>query len=74
MILNDCLVQYGDRFVAEFSIGSGSTNFGLKTIIDYADDVHFRTEDRMVVVSIIYYTHAIYRNEKRLLLIMKLIF
>lgn len=63
--IDTVITEYGDRFVAEFRIGSDSTNFGLKTIIDYADDIHFGIEDGTVVVSIIYYTHAIYRNGKK---------
>lgn len=47
--IDTVIAEYGDRFVAEFRIDSNSTNFGLKTIIDYADDIHFRIEDGTVV-------------------------
>lgn len=69
--IDTVISEYEDCCVAEFSIGLDSTNFGLKAIVDYTDDILFWSEGGTVVVSIIYYTHTTYRNGKKFLQMMK---
>lgn len=59
------ITEYEDRYIAEFYIGCDSTNFGLKELISYADDIRVGCDKENAVVSIIYYTHATYRSGKR---------
>lgn len=63
--IDTVITEYEDRYVAEFSIDCDSITFGLKKIIDYADEIYLRSEDGTVIVSVIYYTHATYRSGKR---------
>lgn len=60
------ITEYEDRYIAEFYIDCDSTNFGLKELISYADDIRVGCDKENAVVSIIYYTHAIYRSGKRI--------
>lgn len=64
--IDTIITEYEDRYIAVFSIDCDSTTFGLKNIIDYADDIHLRSEDDTVTVSVIYYTYATYRSGKRI--------
>lgn len=60
--IDTTITEYEDRLIAEFRIGDSSTNFGIKGIIEYADDVFFGCDKGEVVLSVIYYTHATYRS------------
>lgn len=60
--IDTTIMEYEDRLIAEFRIGDSSTNFGIKGIIEYADDVFFGCDKGEVVLSVIYYTHATYRS------------
>ena len=60
--IDTTITEYENRLVAEFHIGDSSTNFGIKGIIEYADDVFFACDKGEVVLSVIYYTHATYRS------------
>lgn len=59
------ITEYEDCFVAKFYIGNDNTSFGLKKLIEYSDTVNFGYEEKCAVISVNYYTHAIYRNGKR---------
>lgn len=61
LIITEC----EDRYVAEFHFDRDNTNFGLKDLIEYADDICVGCTEGEAVVSIIYYTHATYRSEHR---------
>lgn len=63
--IDTTITEYEDRLVAEFHIGDSSTNFGIKGIIEYADDVFFGCYRGKVVLSVIYYTHATYRSGRK---------
>lgn len=63
--IDTSVMEYEDRLVAEFRIGDDSPNFGIKGIIEYADDVCFGCDEGEVVLSVIYYTHATYRSGKK---------
>ena len=63
--IDTTITEYEDRLVAEFHIGDDSPNFGIKGIIEYADDVCFGCAEGEVVLSVIYYTHATYRSGKK---------
>lgn len=56
------ITEYEDRYVAEFRINCDSTFFGLKDLIEYADDLSLGCDQNIIVLDVIYYTHATYRN------------
>lgn len=60
------VTEYEDRFVAEFRFSCDSTNFGLKDIIQYGDEIAFGCDKEIIVLSVIYYTHATYCSGKRI--------
>ncbi|MDD5863734.1 MAG: hypothetical protein PUD80_03730 [Firmicutes bacterium] len=56
--IDTTITECGDRLIAEFHMDGGSTNFGIKGIIEYADDVCFSCDGGEVVLGVIKYTHA----------------
>lgn len=63
--IDTLIIEYEDRYIAEFHISCDSTNFGLKELIDFADDISFGCDGDHAIVSVIYYTHATYRSGHR---------
>lgn len=64
--IDTVIEQYQDRYVAEFRISSDDTLFGLKELIQYGDDVCLDCGNGVVVMSVIYYTHATFCSGKRI--------
>lgn len=60
------ITEYEDKYIAEFRIDCNSTYFGLKDLIEYADDISFICDCHSVLLRVIYYTHATYRSGKRI--------
>lgn len=60
------ITEYEDRYIAEFHFDSISTNYGLKELIEYADSITVGCADEHAVIAVIYYTHAVFRQGKRI--------
>lgn len=64
--IDTVITEYVDRIDACFQIDTTSTTFGLKKLIEYADDISFACNGEYVVINVIYYTHATFRAGKQI--------
>lgn len=65
--MDTTVIEYSDKIVASFFVNTYNTFSGLKKIILFSDDVGFRLEGNRIILDIFYYTHATFRNGKKVI-------
>lgn len=64
--IDTTVTEYEDRLSASFGVDNYCTFSGLKKIILFSDDISFQCDGENIIFTIIYYTHATYKNGKKI--------